>query len=285
MKNLLIVIFICFGQIIFAQTYIADKQEVSGTWSKKGSPYIIQGEAIVPANKTLKIKPGVEIKFKTGTSRDYRIDGKINNGFDVGFLRVYGKVVAKGKVNSLITFTRDGSYGNWGNICFVPGSKNNYLKYCKVEGSYYVRSILPTDNATGAVTFINASGTVENCLLVNNGWTGLNCKQMANPTVKNTTIFGNNYGVECNSNGNPFLSGVIIWNNENAFYNNNSEAAPSIEYSLLQDDYFPENFTDKGNNIAGKNPQFNSERNKDFSLKSNSPCIKAGKGKSNIGAL
>lgn len=49
-----------------AKTIIDDKSEVSGIWDAAHSPYLINGEAIVPENHTLIIKPGTRIEFKVG---------------------------------------------------------------------------------------------------------------------------------------------------------------------------------------------------------------------------
>ncbi len=49
-----------------AKTIIDDKSEVSGIWDAAHSPYLINGEAIVPENQLLIIKPGTRIEFKVG---------------------------------------------------------------------------------------------------------------------------------------------------------------------------------------------------------------------------
>ena len=72
MKHILLIIaglVICLS--MDAQTIIKDKEYVSGKWKKSKSPYIIEGEAKIAEGKTLKIKPGVVVKFRTGDGRDY----------------------------------------------------------------------------------------------------------------------------------------------------------------------------------------------------------------------
>jgi hypothetical protein len=54
---------------------MARRFQVNGL--KKGSPYIINGEAIVPSGKTLEIKPGVVVRFKTGESRPTIMTGHL----------------------------------------------------------------------------------------------------------------------------------------------------------------------------------------------------------------
>ncbi len=264
---------------LFSQTIIKDKQEVYGKWKKSKSPYIIEGEAIVPKGKVLKIKPGVIIKFKVGTNRDYWD----NPDFDLGFLRVNGQLIAKGRKRKMITFTRSGSYGYWGNIFIDTEDDKSLLKWCKVEYSFYVRSIISNDNATGSISFHKSKGTVENCLIVNNGWTGINCKKGSAPLIKNTTIYNNNYGLECNSDSKPNVINTIIWGNNTTLYINGG-SKPSISYSLIKKSSLPFSVNDKGNNIFVVDPVFVSPKNGDYRLQKNSPCAKSGKG-GYIGAL
>jgi len=123
------------------------------------------------------------VQFKTGTNRDYSQGSQKLDNFDLGFLRVNGKIVAKGKANSLIKFTREGNEGNWGNIHIKTNSKDNLLKYCQFEYSHYVRGVITDDNATGAISFHASTGTVENCLFMTNGWSAINCKEDAAPKL------------------------------------------------------------------------------------------------------
>jgi hypothetical protein len=267
-----------------AQTRIADKQEVFGTWTKSKSPYIIEGEAIVPAGKTLTIKPGVVVQFKTGENKDYRLNDKVNHRFDCGFLRVEGKIIAKGKKKSLIKFTRQGDSGTWGNVSIYSRDKGNLLEYCWFEASFYIRLITPLDNATGAVTFNNADGTVKNCLFINNGWTALNCKKGSSPLFINNTVVGNNYAIECNSGSSPSIINTIIWDNKNNFYLN-GESFPTIDYSIYPTGSIPEELKEGKGNFKGTIPDFIDPRNGNYTLMKTSPAYKKGKDDANIGAL
>lgn len=281
-----IIVFICllFAFNIDAQTKILNKQAVFGTWTKSKSPYIIEGEAIVPEGMTLKIKPGVVIQFKTGENKDYFVDGYENPGFNCGFLRVKGKIIAKGKKTDLIKFTRLGEYGTWGNVSIYSRDKDNLLEYCWFESSFYVRQIVPGDNATGAVSFNNATGTVKNCLFINNGWTALNCKNNSNPVFINNTVVGNQYGIESNSDSSPKVISCIIWDNAYSFFINPG-ASIKISYSLYPDLNLPAELVNEGNNITGVLPDFVNQMKKDFSLKKTSPAYKMGKDKKNMGAF
>lgn len=266
-----------------AQTNIKDGQEVFGTWTKSKSPYIIEGEAIVPVGKTLTIKPGVVVQFKTGDVKDFLENGKRNPNFTCGFLIVNGKIVAKGKKNSHIKFTRFGSQGTWGNVSIYSQNPDNLIEYCWFEYSYFVRSVVPDENATGAVTFNKATGTVRNCYFINNGWTALNCKNGANPLFTNNIVVGNQYALESNSNSKPVVTNTIFWDNKNLFFINGG-ATINISFSLYPKlDSYPIDLKNDGNNIIGVDPQFVDIKQLNFDLQKSSPAIKKGKGGKNIG--
>lgn len=269
MKKLITLFLMALPFFILSQTYIKDKEEVSGTWTTKGSPYIIEGEAIVPEGKVLTIKPGVRIEFNTSLERDYLIDGEKNPNFKLGFLRVNGKLIAKGKAKKMIIFDRKGNSDYWGNVSII-NSKDSHLEYCHFRKSYYIRSIIPTDNATGSLTFINSTGTVKNCIFANNGWTALNCKKGSAPILENLTIFNNEYGIECNSKSNPMIKNVILFRNNTTFYIN-GDSNPSISNSSIEDSKLPEDLKDEGGNVLSTNPMFVFPDENDFKLHKDSP--------------
>ena len=275
-KHLLLFAALGFVFSAFSQTTISNKQEISGTWKKSKSPYIVEGEAIIPEGKTLTIKPGVVVKFKTGEGRDYD-----QSDFNLGFIRVNGKIVAKGKSSKRILFTGLGS-GFWGNIYVNSPDQDHVFENCVVEKAYYVRKIISSDNATGAITFNKSKGVVKNCIIANNGWTGLNCKNGGSPTVTNCILYNNEYGLECNTRSVPDVTNTVIWNNGANFYVNGS-AQPKLGYCFVGDNTLPDGATDMGKNIFGKNPQFSDAMSGDFKLKAESPCRKAGKDGKNIG--
>ncbi len=129
--TLVLALFIISLSTLEARTYIRDGENVSGSWRKSKSPYIIKGEAIVPKGKTLTIEPGVEVQLKTGDVRSFDDDE-----FDMGYLRVRGTIKAKGSATRPIKFTRWGSYGNWGAIYLINSKGYNTFKNCIFEHAY-----------------------------------------------------------------------------------------------------------------------------------------------------
>jgi len=128
--SIFIFVIVCFGRGR-AETIIENLESVYGTWTADNSPYIIEGEAIVPQDSTLIIEPGVVVKLKTGTEHSYGAPG-----FDYGFLRVYGKIIAEGTITDTITFTRNETTGSWGIIYLDEADTASSFKYCKFEYGY-----------------------------------------------------------------------------------------------------------------------------------------------------
>jgi hypothetical protein len=270
-------------QLVNAETIINDKQEVSGTWKAKGSPYIIKGEAIVPAGKTLTIKPGVEIRFKISESEEFEYG---ESTLDAGFMRVNGKIVAKGKENKPIVFTRAGSEGSWGAVVVNTTDKGSEFEWCKFSYGHYIREVIKGDNATGMLTFLKSTGKVSHCTF-SNGWVGINCKQGSDPVIDHCTLVLNEYGLECNSESHPTVSNCIIWGNSTTFYLNSGKKIP-MSYTFFTGEGMDDeaDLEDKGNNIVDydTDPLFVDADGGDFKLRKDSPLLKKGEKGSNIGA-
>ncbi len=282
--------------ILEAQTIIDDSTEVSGTWTKINSPYLINGLAFVPTGNTLIIEPGVEIRFKTGTDYSYS-----DNSVDVGLLYIKGKLIADGTSSQRIIFTRQGDSGNWGCIAFATTADiSSSLKYCKVEYANQILGVEST-NFHGAVAFRNpkisiynseiitnnSSGifcdhhesfSIFNCIIANNGEHGLNLSYRSSlkDTVKliNNTIIGNkSRGLYTHSTLCQVIN-CIFWENTESFSISNDYTF--ISYSLVQDDVLPycNGWLKAGGGIIYN---FNPQLNSDYSLPYYSRCINAGK--------
>ena len=48
---------------LWADTPVAGGNLTTQTWTLAGSPYIVQGDAVVPAGQTLTIEAGVQVRF------------------------------------------------------------------------------------------------------------------------------------------------------------------------------------------------------------------------------
>lgn len=108
-----------FASTIFSQTNISGGN-VSGTWTKSGSPYKVNGNITIPNGSTLTIEPGVVVQFAQRKS-----------------LVVDGRIIAQGGAKSTdsIWFTRQLSLdtSSWKGIKFFKTANTNdtsIFKYC-----------------------------------------------------------------------------------------------------------------------------------------------------------
>jgi len=182
------------GNILYGQTTIEDGEEVSGTWTVANSPYTILGEAIVPQANTLTIEAGVEVKFKTGDIYNYE-----NDNFDLGLLRVNGKLVAQGTGTNMILFSRSEDDGNWGLIYFSETSDpTSVIEYCQIEYAKWIEHLITEqDYFYGALSFYEASAMINNNVFSDNGGAGVACYSNSSCTISNNEFSGNSYGVSC----------------------------------------------------------------------------------------
>jgi surface antigen len=115
----LFVLFLFSFHISLAQTYV--QGNVSGTWTKAGSPYVVTGQVTVPAAQTLVVEPGTVVRFGLGLN-----------------MTVNGVLSAKGTGTNSILFTTVEpipARGQWGGLIFSDTSPldSSVLEYCTVE--------------------------------------------------------------------------------------------------------------------------------------------------------
>ncbi len=292
--NIIAVFLIFLISEMQAQTVIPAKAMVSGVWTLAEAPFIIEGEAIIPQNSTLTIEAGVEVRFKTGTNDDY-----LNPGFDLGFLRISGKLTAKGSAQQPIVLTRDGSTGRWGNLLFdTTADSSSTLKYCRINyasqvlhasgwlefsgavsvyKSYVnIENCLISNNFTDGLFCDNASPRIVNCLITDNGHNGFIGTNYANPQFINCTFSGNpQYAIDCGYNSSLTVSNSILWGNGTSFAGNLT-SAPKILYSLVEESTLPAGAENLGGNLFTLNPRFADTTGQDYALQSNSFCINSG---------
>jgi hypothetical protein len=117
-KIFLIISAMIFSFGIVAQTPVPGGN-VSGTWTEAGSPYLIQGNIIIPNGNTLTIQPGVKIEFQ----------GNYN-------LQVSGRILAVGLDTATILFTASNPETGFNAISFLSTAATNdssIFDYCRIE--------------------------------------------------------------------------------------------------------------------------------------------------------
>lgn len=265
-----------------AQTIIDPGAEVFGTWKKKESPYLIQGEATVPLGRVLEIEAGVEVAFKVGLEKDYT-----KPEFEKGLLRVEGQLIAKGKERDWVVFTRQGNEGNWGLLIFANGKVKSELTYCRI--AYAGQIDKPAEGvagAFGAISNIGGNMIIDYCLMDNNeihGFYGFEGQTVMNGAV----ITGNSSTGICFQGERQILkmSNTIIWDNEKANHFDKVKGDFQISYSLIQgsSDLLPTQFTLLKGNLFSREPRFMAPVDVDYHLDDKSPSKKSGKGGVDMG--
>ena len=283
-----------FIALSLAQTDIADKAQVSGVWDSTGSPYRINGEAIVPQGATLIIEAGVRLEFKTGSNHEY-----VNPAFDMGFLRVQGCLQVQGQADQPVVFTRQGSKGNWGVLFFDENAADSsYLHFATIEHASYIKYLQNWLDYNGALSIVNtpiqiencrlehnandglfikqASVIVKNCLIANNGRNGVRALSQSDVQLINSTIsFNSSAGFDCGVSSQPHITNCIFWGNQKDFvFGNYSQI--SITYSMLQSAEPDENVVSGEGNFWNKNPLFIDSGASDYSLAFNSFAVNSG---------
>ncbi|MEZ5197109.1 MAG: right-handed parallel beta-helix repeat-containing protein [Bacteroidales bacterium] len=283
-------------------THITDLELIYGTWTLAESPYIIEGEAILPADSTLIIEPGVEVRFKTGT--DFNYDG----GVDCGFMRVNGKLLAQGTASQMITFTRDGNAGNWGVIYFEEANDSSIISFANVQFANKLENIFPSgyyNDCFGAITFYKNSASVENSIICNNLNDGVHIDDydvdyqnkikgnllhnnkngisvwFASPLITNNTIvYNTEYAFYSRFWAAPFIRNTITWDNADFIYisTGGHTQVNTFEYCLIQvnESSLPTQVVNSEGNVFMINPLFENPTNDDFSINYTSPCRNAG---------
>ncbi len=200
MKKLMFIFLIVVSQLAFADTPIPGGP-TSGNWVSTGSPYLIQGDIVVPAGATLTVDAGVSIIFEGHYS--FTVNGELNiNGTD----------------GNLVIISASDQDTGWAGLRFDNSTANSIINYTAISygkatgsspeyrgGGIYVEA---TDNLTisnsiitncsaigngGGMFIIDSDITIDNCSILDNiagSGAGLSISN-SNPTISNSMIKNN----------------------------------------------------------------------------------------------
>ena len=134
-KQLLIlsIAILVFTGLCFAQTEVSG--EVSGEWTRHGSPYIVIDSTWVPEGETLVVRPGVIVRFYPGLSFD-----------------IYGQITASGTENDSIYFISEEEDTTWSGIKLISDQIPEEFNYCVIH-----------DAESAYILCINNILNVQNC--------------------------------------------------------------------------------------------------------------------------
>lgn len=149
-------LFICcffVGIGCFGQTNIPPGP-VSGTWTKAASPYIINGDLIVPPGQHLTLEPGVTVLF-TGYYK----------------LTVNGSLLARGTSADSIVIDRKDANSSWHSIRIEevnPGTDSTIFEYCRIEHTQYPGGDVTLSGGNAILVNNFHKVRVSHCLIRNN---------------------------------------------------------------------------------------------------------------------
>ncbi|UCF64454.1 MAG: hypothetical protein JSW33_01095, partial [bacterium] len=241
LRNCVLLLISSFNLLSQAQTIISPG-DVSGSWPISGSPYLIQGDILIPADSTLTIEPGVTVEFQGHYT-----------------LNVQGRLLAIGAENDTILFTvsdtsgfsnPDTSLGGWNSIRFIDTPSNNdssKFNFCRFQYGKAVSDFWHS-NAGGALCIIQFGKiNISHCLFIHNSAGGLMSEAPAGGAIH------------------------LAWSNvklsENTFRYNRAFTGGAIQFHdsdpQFSNNIFTNNFAQDGGGIAfggGSNPRFTNDQ-------------------------
>jgi Right handed beta helix region/Secretion system C-terminal sorting domain len=236
-KNFLLfaAIFFLYEPDLTAQTIVTGGN-VSGTWTKAASPYLVQGSIQIPNGSTLTIEAGANIIFQ-GTYK----------------LLINGRLLAIGTVTDSIIFQANNTTTGWRGIRFenTPLSNDSsILVNCILQNGITVGGSGTADTKGGALYFENFSkARISGCRISDNNSSDLGgaffCLN-SNLIISDNKI-NNNFGgtsgggIACDGSS-PLVEGNIITNNQSQnggglfLFNNSSPLISNntISYNSVQ---------------------------------------------------
>ncbi len=227
MKKIILVIIVLVNWILLISQTTIPTGDVSGNWLINGSPYLIEGEILIPDGETLTIDPGVLVEFQG----HYKFN-------------VQGQLLAIGTIQDSIHFTVNDTTGfhiphiadgAWDGIQFYETPATNdssKIVYCKLEFSKTPAQEYTDWNGGAIYVYDFSKLLISNCLITNNraqSGGGICIIENSNPIlqsnkISNNITYGNNYshggGICIRNNSSPTLINNTISNNSVTGSNN-----------------------------------------------------------------
>lgn len=198
------------------------ESQISGdvNWTLQNSPYIVAGDIVVNSNATLKIQPGVIVKF--------------NENFS---LTIYGRLSSIGTTTNRIIFTSnkpEPSAGDWSTIKFLGrGNSSFVLQYCVVEYAL-----------NGITIQSERSAVIENSEISNNLYNGIKVVGQSNLLIKQNVIKFNGNGIIGRGNlssGLVVTNNLVLYNNGGVYIHTYGTATTVINNVTFSDNNFSHN--------------------------------------------
>lgn len=196
MKKIILIILLITPINLIQSQVIITPGIVCGTWTKDNSPYLVDGNIIIPRDSSLTINAGVTVEFLNSYS-----------------LTVYGTLKVAGEVSDSVRFTSSDSETGWYGIKIIgPSTDTIHIRYGIIEN--VIGSTGYYGNDYGAIkTDSNAILIIDNSKISHN----INSYYGCGIYSSMSTLFINNCYFKDNDGG---QYGGAIYSDRNKLYIN-----------------------------------------------------------------
>ena len=281
-----------------AATIVQGGNIIDQTWTTVGSPYVVNGDAIVPSGRYLTIREGVEVRFAASDAQaagrdplrvELTINGTLNiSGTSSAPIRFQGQAATAGSWYGIIV--RSPTVNPWSHLAIqhavtgvvceagvtasdvrmfanrtainVGGTGSLSLERAAIHGNVLQGLVLNLSPGAGV--------HMRNCTIHGNGAYGVYVGSASTISIINTIITGHGYGVYRSGSATVSVTYSDVWGNGTNLFN-----VVAGNRSFSADPFYVD--ADGADNILGT-------ADDNLQLQPNSPCGWAGQTGEDIGA-
>lgn len=211
-------------------------------WKKSWSPIALNGDLIVPAGRTIKIEPGVTVRFSSSD------EGRTGYRPEICELIVEGTLVAEGSLAEPIRFISAAALAgrtDWDGIRMVPGAGQNQsiLRHLVISGAekgltiyngdYQIDNVTARYCQTG-IALQGASGTALLDMTFEDCDSSFKAESTYNCSLQNVMVRGGQTGLSLAGNSNFSLAEFDVRNVREVAVKVVDRTAPRLRNGLLQ---------------------------------------------------